>query len=516
MTGTIRTSACRARPLVSALALAAGLGAAGAAQAAVTAQQVWDDYKSQMEQAGTPGLTIGSENLAGGVLTVTDVGLEIAGEAGAVTTVSIASIVLTENGDGSVAVTTSDDIPLTITTPADPATATAESIIALAIRQTGMTMTVSGDPGALTYDLAAERFAVELDSINEGGVEIPAEASMALNGVVGTTTSTITDMRSGDIDLSAASLDLLVDATSPEDGSTFNLTGTIADVALQGSSTTPLNMAEAPDAALMNGLAFDGGYTYGASEYAFQATDATGPTAGRASVAGGELSLAINADQASYASTARTVAVEIASPMMPFPVNATIAEYGATLQVPLAKTDAPADWALGVNLTDLAVNEEIWAAIDPQAMLPRDPATVVLDLAGTATLFYDLVDPAQEAAMEAAAAPGEINSVTINDLTVSIAGAQVIGTGAFTLDNTDTTTFAGIPRPEGSADFQINGVNGLMDTLVAMGLIPEAQVSGARMMLGLLAVPGEGDDQLTSRIEVTPEGALLANGQRLQ
>jgi len=72
-----------------------------------------------------------------------------------------------------------------------------------------------------------------------------------------------------------------------------------------------------------------------------------------------------------------------------------------------------------------------------------------------------------------------------------------------------------MPKPTGSAEFQLNGVNGLIDDLVAMGLLPQEQVMGARMFLGLLTVPA-GDDQLTSRIEVTADGQLLANGQRLQ
>jgi hypothetical protein len=54
-----------------------------------------------------------------------------------------------------------------------------------------------------------------------------------------------------------------------------------------------------------------------------------------------------------------------------------------------------------------------------------------------------------------------------------------------------------------------------MDNLVAMGLLPEEQVMGARMMLGLFTVP-TGDDQLTTTIEVNAEGQILANGQRLQ
>jgi hypothetical protein len=36
------------------------------------------------------------------------------------------------------------------------------------------------------------------------------------------------------------------------------------------------------------------------------------------------------------------------------------------------------------------------------------------------------------------------------------------------------------------------------------------------MMAGMFARSGSGEDELTSRIEVTEEGQVLANGQRLK
>ena len=56
----------------------------------------------------------------------------------------------------------------------------------------------------------------------------------------------------------------------------------------------------------------------------------------------------------------------------------------------------------------------------------------------------------------------------------------------------DLTTFDGMPRPEGALDLELTGGNTLLDTLVAMGLLPEEQAMGARMMLGLFARPGAG------------------------
>ena len=49
-----------------------------------------------------------------------------------------------------------------------------------------------------------------------------------------------------------------------------------------------------------------------------------------------------------------------------------------------------------------------------------------------------------------------------------------------------------------------------------MGLLPEDQAMGARMMMGMFAVTGQGEDTLTSKIEVTGDGQVKANGQRLR
>ena len=111
--------------------------------------------------------------------------------------------------------------------------------------------------------------------------------------------------------------------------------------------------------------------------------------------------------------------------------------------------------------------------------------------------------------------PGEINSAVLSDLTIRAAGAEITGNGAFTFDNSDLQTFDGLPRPEGEVNFAINGVNGLVDRLIQMGLIPEEQAMMPRMMLGMFATP-VGDDMLTSTIEINSEGHVLANGQRLR
>ncbi|MFC3119058.1 DUF2125 domain-containing protein [Jhaorihella thermophila] len=112
--------------------------------------------------------------------------------------------------------------------------------------------------------------------------------------------------------------------------------------------------------------------------------------------------------------------------------------------------------------------------------------------------------------------PGELHALTINDLRLSAAGAAVTGKGDFTFDNSDLQSFGGVPRPEGTVKLQIIGANGLIDRLIQMGLVSEDEAMGFRMMLGMLAVPGDGPDTLNSTIEVNEQGQVLANGQRIK
>ena len=148
--------------------------------------------------------------------------------------------------------------------------------------------------------------------------------------------------------------------------------------------------------------------------------------------------------------------------------------------------------------------------IDPGEQLPRDPATLIIDLGGQATLTEDIFDPAYaDGPFEGP--PGELNGLKVNELKLSLAGAELTGDGDFTFK-----TEFGIPMPIGIANLMLTGGNGLLDTLVAMGLVPQEQATGARLMTGLFARPGDGPDSLVSTIEMKEDGAILANGQRIR
>jgi hypothetical protein len=73
-----------------------------------------------------------------------------------------------------------------------------------------------------------------------------------------------------------------------------------------------------------------------------------------------------------------------------------------------------------------------------------------------------------------------------------------------------------MPKPVGQINLALQGGGALIDKLVAMGLLPSEQAMGARMMMGLFAVPTGEPDSLTSQIEFTEDGQILANGQRIK
>ena len=112
--------------------------------------------------------------------------------------------------------------------------------------------------------------------------------------------------------------------------------------------------------------------------------------------------------------------------------------------------------------------------------------------------------------------PGELNSVTLEGLTIEAAGSKITGTGAFEFDNSDMDSFEVFPRPEGALNLQVSGANGLIDKLIQMGVLAEQDAMGARMMLSMFTVPGAAPDSMSSKIEITGEGHILANGQRIK
>ena len=486
-----------------------------AAYAQVSAQQVWDAWKGQLAIYGEDGVSVGSETLNGGVLTVTGITVAMSDDSGEMTG-NLGDLVFTEVGDGTVTVTMAPEMTMAISTDDGMGTTTD---MAMTLVQTGATTLVSGTPEAMNYAVTATRIGMTVDEFTTDGEAVDGAMVFGINDVTGTYTTSGLAGESMDIvyHLSAASMDTLVNFTDPTEGTVVSITGKSEGLTMNADGVIPVAiMGMTQMTGFPPGLTMAGGYGFGASSYDFSMTQFGTTTAGTATMSGGTASFDVSEAGVAFDVATTDLAVTTSGDAMPFPVTVSLGAYGIGMTIPMAPSDTPSDFGFNMNLTELSVNDEIWAMVDPGGVLPRDPVTTRVDMTGTATILVNMMDTAaQEQMAMTGAPPGQLETLNLNDLLVSFGGAEISGTGALAFDNTDTVTYGGMPKPIGTIDLAINGANGLMDKLVQAGLIPEDQVMMGRMMLGMFAVP-VGDDMLTSAIEFTADGGILANGQRVQ
>ncbi|QQA43068.1 DUF2125 domain-containing protein [Pelagovum pacificum] len=493
-------------------ALITALLGSTAAHADVTAQQVWDDWTAQMDMYGEVTLTTDGESMDGGTMTIETVTLSSVNDEMELT-FELGPISLAENGDGTVTVSVPESMPMTVvTSPTYGDPVTVEGTIGMS----NYAMDVSGDPGALNYEMSADSVTASVDSIEGEDEVMLEEISLAFNGLQAATTSTDGDVRH--MESSMTVQEVLATFNISENGGPGILTfsGSIDGLATQSVVDMPADIdPEAPETVFVDGLSVDAGYSYGATEYSFEFAERSDNTSGSASASGGELFISMGIDGISFSGGASDPQVSFEGSDVPFPIDISLDEYSYGLELPLGQSDEPTPFGLNLLISNLAVNDMVWGMVDPGGALPHDPATVNLDLSGEVQLDYDLLDPANSMELMSGALPGDILSLNLDDLTIQLVGAEVLGNGAFTFDNEDLATFNGIPRPMGELNLQVNGANALIDTLVDMGLLPQEQVMGARMMLGMFATP-TGEDQLESTLEINEQGHVIANGQRIQ
>jgi len=200
---------------------------------------------------------------------------------------------------------------------------------------------------------------------------------------------------------------------------------------------------------------------------------------------------------------------------LPFPIELGFGAVSANFAFPLLASEDAQAFAYGFSLNEVSVADDIWNLIDPGQGLDRSPISLGLDLSGELLNTLDLVDPATWEQIDDGVVPLEPLSVSINELSVGALGATISAIGAFTFDNTDMQTIPGFPRPEGKASARATGLNAAIDQLVATGLVREDDVMMPRMFMGMFAV-AEGNDVLTTEVEINSEGHILLNGQRVQ
>lgn len=489
---------------------------APAAFADVTSADVWANLHAYMESMGYS--VSASETTSGDILTLSDITLTMPTVDGFESmSASISEMSLTDQGDGTVRLSL---LPVTRST-ANITPVDGENItVHLDYAQEGLDVIVSGEPSEMTYTSSAKLLTMSLAGIEIEGVTLGdkiARAQISIQDTAGTTTVKNGDLRHTNQSISTGPVTYDLAFNDPESDAAATIKGGIQSLTATNISSLPASGINVQDmnAMLAAGFAASGNMSYEGGNMDLSFTGPDGAGTAQSTTTSGTIGFSMSAEGLSYEVGQTGLALNALMPDLPLPIAMNMGETKFNLLMPVQKSDEEQDFAFGFTLGDFTVSDMLWSMVDPQAQLPRDPATVALDLSGKAKLLFDFLDP-KAAAAEAGDTPGELNALNIKSLIIDAVGARLSGAGDFTFDNTDTTTFGGAPRPEGALDLKLVGGNGLIDKLVAMGLLPEQQAMGARMMMGLFAVAVDGEDTLNSKIEINDKGHILANGQRIQ
>ena len=493
--------------------------------AEVSPRDVWQNQKEYLETFG--GEMTNSVSYTGTTMQVSDTTLtyQFPFDFGSLT-LKLPGFSLLENGDGTVAVQYPEMLRYGIAAEiAGQGSFSADLDFTLQ----EYSLIASGDPRDVTYAWSFDRMDIRLGNV-QVNLDKPAKGKLGQFELTG---------RGSLVDFSGTSritVGTLVETTSAYDTGRqeflvtggfdnirFNYVGGAESVSSQSGASLPrggmdiLNLA----AALRDGLALKiktttNGY------HTSQIVEESGAVVSEQSTRTGTQSVDFVLDRDSLRMSGTAQDTEIDAPSskdLPFPVNFSLdnARFGATL--PLLSSLELQDFAYLVSLQGLEMTDGIWDMFDPAATLSRDPVDMTIDVSGKVLNRLDWLDfLTVKQKLDSGFKPLEIHALNLNELLLEMAGASLTGSGAASFDNSDQESLGGFPKPTGAVDLVLKGGNGLLDNLVAMGLMSDQDAMGARMAVAVFTSPDPeaGEDVLKSRLEMNEQGHILANGQRIQ
>jgi hypothetical protein len=477
----------------------------GAAQAALTADQVWADWQALGKQGGGT-ISAATEVKDGGVLRLN--GVTMAGPTGG-GGVTISDVSLSENADGSVSIRPGE-IKLT---PSADGTATLAS--------EGLVVTVYDDAGGLGYGVDAPKLDLNFDSKTPAGAQAAsgsaAKGSITIEGLNGRFTR-----EAGAAGLRATMTRLAYDigATDEASGMASHQANDTQNYDLSGTLTIPeglvlssVNNPLAFIAAARQGLGLRVDMTIGTSKAEMESRSPAFGFALSGSSEPGEAHLELNKDRALLTAKSGGASYVIRPPTVPSEVKADLGGMEAEFIVPLSAVTTAEPFRYMVKFSNVVLEEAGWALFDPKGALQHGPLDLALDVTGSAKLDALGLMEAKETNTPPQAMP-EIESLNIAQLGLTVAGAVLNGSGAFTFDNSGVAAGAP-PMPLGSAELHVTGANKLIDGLQALGVLKDQDVQGARMMMGMFGKV-EGEDALSTKLEAKEGGQIFVNGQRVK
>ena len=466
-----------------------------AASADVTPAELWESWQAYGAASGQT-LSASGQSQADGRLVLRDVTADMAHQGGRMHS-EIAEIVMTDRGDGTVAITVSPDYEITVTgTDRDGAAFE----LKLDAQLEGMSMIASGDPDSTTYALSADAFSITTASATRAGQAAQFDLAATVTGIAGTYAM---DSAEGGLfrsDLAAAGMTFDLDTTEPGQGGTTAIAAEYDDISIAAAGSAAALAGGVDPAALLGGrLELGGNFTQGGGSFSVDMRAGADRLGMTVHSAGGSSSSALAGAELTQTGRGEGLDVVVTDTRLrQSELRFGIDRLSYDLALPVAPTDAPGPFSAQLELDGVKLSEATWAMVDPQSALPHDPAALRIDLGGMARVTEDLSDPA---AYAGPVAPFEPVSIDLRELRLELAGTTLTGEGAVSFDATDLRSYAGMPAPLGAVDLRLDGSTMLTENLVTLGILPRDQLVFAQIILGMFAKPVEGQDALKSRIE---------------
>lgn len=516
----------------SVLALAAG---AAPVLAEVTPAQVWENLQKTYSDYGYQ--VSGTAEDAGGTLTVRDAVLSMSSEDGK-SAITIPELTFQETGDAKVRVTIDGDVTLdsTFQVPAPDAPAvddaanddtadapadgtppeTVPVTLTGTLRVPGNEMLVSGAPEDMTYEYTYPTVQMDVQIPLGPDTDATMPVSATLTDLAGTQRVVEGDGSDTTFDLTASEAVIQIDSDVPPPadgtgGGTLKVQARMTELSSKGTLDTPaqtFDLGTQMAQALAAGLNINTDFAFAAMEADVDFTgkdpegrDQTGT--GRATMGATDVAVQLSGQGMGYKGGTTDMAAELSLSTLPFPVSYGADRTSFDILIPVSRADAAQPFRLAYALEGLTLADGIWNLFDPNSQLPRNPASLTIDLAGDAVMTQpqDGTPPAP---------PFAPQTLTVNRVALDAIGAKA--------DISGELAFGDNPNePVGTLNGTFEGVNGLLDRMASLGFLPQEQVMGVRMMLTMFARPAEGNpDQLTSQIEFREGGQIFANGQQVK
>lgn len=361
----------------------------------------------------------------------------------------------------------------------------------------GAEITVTGDPGAMRYRLTAPDLATSWSDLQREGSL--ADLRVGLNNA-----EVVIDPAAAGISARIDADHARLDTTGSEGATRFTLEQSWTDpaIAFDGSLSVLLGLARPdPDTATTLRLNAAGSTAEAVSD---------GPD-GRATIGTDSLGTTVEATlgdgRLAARQTARDIGVRVTpAGLPPGAFSAGIDALSIALDGPAAPGDAPEAASLDLAIEGLSLSDEAWQLVDPAGRLSRAPATLMARISGSGRLTRDPL------ARPGALPPVALDRLDIDELRLDALGARAEIDGQ--LDWDDATGYS-LLSPEGRIAVALDGAEGLVDDLLAAGLLTEGQALFAGIALTQFThATGEGGR--AGEIAFDPNGAITIDGTALR